>query len=58
MLGDLFGKLDDTLLGSDVTLNRNHFTSLLTLFGGSVDLLSCGFEHVISSTVDDHLNAD
>lgn len=55
MLGNLFGKFDDTLFGSYVTLDGDDFASHLTLFGGGIEFLGCGFEDVLSSTVDDDL---
>lgn len=55
MLGYLLGKVGDTLFGSDVTLDRDDFPAHLTFLSGLVEFIGGGFEHVLSSSVDDDL---
>jgi hypothetical protein len=55
MLGALVVELDDTLLGSHISLNGNNLSSHLRFLSSGIDLLSGRLEYILPTTVDDYL---
>jgi hypothetical protein len=55
MLGALVVELDDTLLGSYISLNGNNLSSHLRFLSSGIDLLSGRLEYILSTTIDDYL---
>jgi hypothetical protein len=57
VLAGLLVEVHDTSLGSDVTLYGDDFSTHPGLLDGCVELIGSGFQHVLSSTVDDDLSS-
>ena len=55
MLGTLVIELDNTLLGSYISLNGNNLSTHLRFLSSGIDLLSGRLEYILSTTVDDYL---
>ena len=55
MVGALVIKVDNTLLGRDISLNGNNLSSHLRFLSSGIDLLSGRLEYILSTTVDDDL---
>jgi hypothetical protein len=55
VLAGLVVEVYDTSLGSNITLDRNDFTTHACFFGSGVQLFGGSLEHVLSTTIDDDL---
>jgi hypothetical protein len=55
VLGAVVVELDDTLLGSHISLNGDNLSTHLRFLSSDINLLSGRLEHILSTTIDDYL---